>query len=253
MRIINFAKRNIKELIRDPLGIVFSIILPLFLLFIFQQFKIPNDAYKLTNFTPGIIIFSFSFITLFTATLIARDRETSLLIRLGVSPMKSYEYILGYMLSLLPIIIIQNILLFTLSIVLGLKFSIGIIWAILASIIVSILFIAIGILFGSLFKEKSASGISSVVVQLVCFTSGMYFSKDIVGKGFAKLCELLPFEASLNIIKAALNNDCKLITISNIVVFIIYTVLLLVLSIVIFNKKMTSDNKYNKILKIFRL
>ena len=95
MRTLNFAKRNLKELIRDPLGLVFSILLPLFLLFIFQQFNIPNESYKLNYFTPGIIIFSFSFITLFTATLIARDRQSSLLIRLGVSPMKSYEYILG--------------------------------------------------------------------------------------------------------------------------------------------------------------
>lgn len=60
MRTISFAKRNIKELIRDPLSIIFSIILPLFLLIIFQQFNIPSEVYKLENFTPGIIIFSFS-------------------------------------------------------------------------------------------------------------------------------------------------------------------------------------------------
>ena len=36
MRTINFAKRNFKEIIRDPLSIVFAILLPLFLLFIFQ-------------------------------------------------------------------------------------------------------------------------------------------------------------------------------------------------------------------------
>ena len=97
MRIINFAKRNFKELVRDPISLVFAIILPLFLLFIFQQFKIPNDSYKIENFTPGIIVFGFTFITLFTAMLVSKDRTTSLLIRLGVSPMKSSEYILGYM------------------------------------------------------------------------------------------------------------------------------------------------------------
>ena len=243
MRTLNFAKRNLKELLRDPLGLVFSIILPLFLLFIFQQFKIPNEAYKLEYFTPGIIIFSFSFITLFTATLIARDRGSSLLIRLGVSPMKAYEYILGYMLSLIPMILIQNILLFGLALILGLSFSINIIITILASIIVSVLFISIGILFGSLFTEKAASGISSIVVQFVCFTSGMYFSIDMVGKGFATFCHLLPFEGSLNILKATLNNDFSIVSTENIVVFVLYTVILLVLSIVIFNKKMTSDNR----------
>ena len=105
MRTLNFAKRNFKEIIRDPLSIIFAIVLPLFLLFIFQQFKIPNDAYKLENFTPGIMIFSFSFITLFTAMLISKDRTTSLLTRLGISPMKPIEYILGYMISFIPIIL----------------------------------------------------------------------------------------------------------------------------------------------------
>ena len=93
MRIINFAKRNFKEIIRDPLSIIFAILLPLFLLFIFQQFNIPSENYKLENFTPGIIIFGFSFLTLFTAMLVAKDRSTSLLIRLGTSPMKPVEYI----------------------------------------------------------------------------------------------------------------------------------------------------------------
>ena len=98
MRIINFAKRNFKEIIRDPLSIVFSILLPLFLLFIFNQINIPNENYELQNFTPGIIVFGFSFITLFTAMLVSKDRTSSLLIRLGISPMKSIEYIVGYIL-----------------------------------------------------------------------------------------------------------------------------------------------------------
>ena len=146
MRMINFAKRNFKELIRDPLSLIFEIVLPLFLLFIFQQFDIPAENYKLENFTPSIIIFGFSFITLFTATLIAKDRTSSLLIRLGTSPMKTSDYILGYILSLLPIVLIQNVLFFITAIVLGLEFSISIIPTILVSMIVSIFFISLGIL-----------------------------------------------------------------------------------------------------------
>ena len=112
MRTLNFAKRNFLEIIRDPLSVLFAIVLPLFLLFIFQQFDIPNESYALENFTPGILVFGFSFITLFTAMLISKDRTTSLLIRLGVSPMKPREYIFGYMLSILPMVLMQNILFF---------------------------------------------------------------------------------------------------------------------------------------------
>lgn len=239
MRIITFAKRNFKEIVKDPISLVFSCLLPLFLLFIFQQFKIPNEAYKLSNFTPSIILFSFSFITLFTATLVAKDRETSLLIRLGVSPMKSYEYIFGYMLSILPIVLIQDIMFFILAIILGLEFTISIIWTILVSIIVSIFFIFLGIFIGSMTTVKGASGISSVIVQLVCFTSGMYFDSSMVGVSFAKVCEYLPFSSELAIIKNTLNN--LNIDLKSIIIFVIYTIIILFVSIYTFNKKMVSD------------
>lgn len=243
MRIINFAKRNFKELVRDPISLVFEIALPIFLLVIFQQFKIPDESYKLGNFTPGIILFGFSFITLFTATLIAKDRTSSLLIRLGTSPMKPKDFILGYIISLIPIIVIQNILFFIVAIILGLEFSINILLAILVSLIISILFISLGILIGSLVSEKATGGLGSLIVQLVCFTSGMYFSKDLVGKGFAFICGILPFESSLNIIKGVLNNDYSLISLQNILVFLLYTVVVFIISIVVFKCKMTGDNK----------
>lgn len=243
MRTLNFAKRNFKEIIRDPLSIIFSVLLPLFLLFIFKQINIPNESYELHNFTPGIVVFGFSFITLFTAMLVSKDRTSSLLIRLGISPMKPIEYILGYMLSIIPLILIQNVLFFILAIALGLSFSINIIWAILISIVVAILFIAIGIILGSLFSEKASSGISSIVVQLVCFTSGMYFPRELLGDVFSRICEYLPFESCGTIIKGVMNANLESITIRNIIVFSIYTILALIISILIFKEKMISDNK----------
>lgn len=243
MRTLNFAKRNFKEITRDPLSIIFAILLPLFLLFIFQQINIPSESYELKNFTPGIIVFGFSFITLFTAMLISKDRTTSLLVRLGISPMKPTEYILGYMLSIIPIIIIQNILFFVLAIILGLNFSINIIWAILISMVVAILYIAIGIIIGSLFTEKASSGISSIIVQFVCFTSGMYFPKEMLGDIFSRVCEYLPFESCVTIIKGIMNNNLEIISTRNVIVFSVYTIAILIISVVIFKKKMISDNK----------
>lgn len=243
MRMINFAKRNFKELTRDPLSLVFEILLPLFLLFIFQQFDIPEENFKLENFTPSIILFGFSFITIFSGTLIAKDRTSSLLIRLGISPMKSIDYILGYILSLLPIVLIQNILFFITAILLGLKISIYIIPTILVSIVISIFFISLGILIGSLVSEKGTGGLGSVVVQLVCFTSGMYFPKEVIGGVFAIICKMLPFEACLNIIQGVLNNDFSSLTLVHIIVFLIYFISVIILSTIVFKKKMISDNK----------
>ncbi len=243
MRMLNFAKRNFKELIRDPLSLIFEIALPLFLLFIFQQVNIPAENYRLENCTPSIILFGFSFITLFSATLISKDRTSSFLIRLGTSPMKAKDFILGYILSLLPIVLIQNVLFFLTAIILGLKFSLSIIPTIMVSMIISIFFISLGILIGSLVSEKATGGLGSIVVQLVCFTSGMYFPKDVIGGVFAIICKLLPFEACLNIIQSVLHNDFSNLTTVHIVVFSLYFVSVIILSIIIFQKRMISDNK----------
>ena len=173
--------------------------------------------------------------------LISKDRTTSLLIRLGISPMKPKDYILGYMLSIIPIILIQNILFFVLAICLGLSFSINIIWAILASIIIAILFIAIGIIIGSISSEKASSGISSIVVQIVCFTSGMYFPKEALGTVFGTICEYLPFESTLTILKGIMNNNSESIELKNVIIFVVYTIAVLVISVTVFKKKMIND------------
>ncbi|MGM9808145.1 MAG: ABC transporter permease [Bacilli bacterium] len=238
MRFLNFAKRNFKEIVRDPLSLIFAIILPLFLLFIFQQINIPSESYNIENFTPGIVIFGFSFITLFTATLVAKDRSTSLLIRLGISPMKSVDYILGYMLSILPMILIQNILFFALALILKLPFTPYILLAVLISVFISIIFISLGLIIGSLVSEKASSGISSIVVQLVAFTSGMYFPLELLGNGFTNVCKVLPFESCVTILKAFVNANFTLIEPRNIIVLLVYTILILVASILIFKKKM---------------
>ena len=242
MRIITFAKRNLKEIIRDPLSIIFAIILPLFLLYMFEQFKIPNEVYNIENFTPGIIIFSLSFITMFTSSLVAKDRSTSLTTRLGVSPMKSIDYILGYSIAVLPIVLIQNILFFMTAMLLGLNISINIIYTILVSIPISLLFISLGILIGTITNEKSSSGVSSIVVQLVAFTSGMYFSTDMVGNTFSIICKILPFQSTLNITKSVLNNSYNNI-LTSILVVVIYTVITIVLEIFLFKKRMISDSR----------
>ena len=209
----------------------------------FEKHQFEDENYKLENFTPGIILFGFSFVSLFTATLIAKDRTSSLLIRLGTSPMRPKDFIFGYIISLIPIIIIQNVLFFAIAGILGLKLSINTLYSILVSIVISVLFIAIGILLGSLVSEKATGGIGSIVVQLVCFTSGMYFPKELVGKGFSFVCQILPFESCYNIIKAILNNNYDLISPMNIIIFIIYTTITLVISIIVFKNKMISDNK----------
>lgn len=242
MKILNFANRNFKEIIRDPLSVIFAILLPLFLLFIFQQFDIPNEIYDIQNFTPGIVIFSFAFISMFTATLIARDRTTSLLTRLCASPMKPKDYILGYILSILPLVIVQNILFFALAIILGLKFTINVLLVILVSLPISVLFIGLGVVLGCITTDKSSAGVSSVIVQLVAFTSGIYFDVEMLSGFFKIICNVLPFSNCLAILKAVLNNNYNNI-LKPIIIVVIYAIVIIVMAVIIFTKRLNGDKK----------
>ena len=237
---INFAKRNTKELLRDPMSLIFCIGLPLFLLVIFQQFNIPAEQFSIQNFTPGIIVFSYSFISLFTAQLVSSDRATSLLSRLFASPMKGIDYIVGYSLALLPIVIIQSVLFFGVGLLFGLGFSINIVYTLLILMPVSLLFIGLGILIGSIAKANQAPAIGSLVIQLVSFTSGMWFSIDMVGKIYQIICKILPFSYAVDITKNMLNGNFNLL---DVIILVIYIIVIYTLTIIVFNKKKTSDNK----------
>lgn len=237
MRTFNFAKRNFREMMRDPLSILFALLLPLFLLFVFQQFKIPDQAYLIENFTPAIIVFGFSFLTLFTATLVSKDRESSLLARLGVSPMRGTDYVLGYLLAVLPVALIQNLLFFAAAIALGLDFSAGIILSAVLSLPISLLFIGLGILVGCCVSEKAAAGVGSIAIQLVAFTSGMYFDASAVSSFFAIICKILPFSGTVDILRGALaqNADGLLMPALNVA---FYVIVILAMAITVFSKNM---------------
>ncbi len=242
MRMIAFAERNIKELLRDPMSLVFCILLPLFFLIIFQQFNIPVEQYSIGNFTPSIILFSFSFISLFTANLVARDRSTSLLSRLFSSPMKPIDYILGYSLALLPLTITQSVFFFATGILLGLHFSINILWAILVLIPISILFIGLGVLVGCISTDKSSGPLGSIVIQLVAFTSGMWFSIDLAGKVFGYICKGLPFIWAADLTRGVLASNVENLFLSILIIFV-YICGVYALTMAIFKRKMKSDSK----------
>ncbi len=241
MRMLNFAKRNTKELARDPLSLIFAVLLPLFLLFIFQQFEIPSEAYRIENFTPGIVIFGFAFVTMFTAVLVAKDRSTSLLVRLAISPMTGMDYVGGYTLSLLPLVLLQVVLFFAVALLLGLAPTSGILWVIFAALPISLLFIFLGILLGSFTTDKSSAGLSSIVVQLVAFTGGLWFDGEMAGDFFAVLCRILPFEAATRLLKKLLSGSFTDL-LSPLLIFAGYAIAVALAAVLVFRRNMLKGN-----------
>ncbi|MFA7673862.1 MAG: ABC transporter permease [Clostridia bacterium] len=242
MKILAFSNRNIKELLRDPLMMFFSAGFPIVLLLLLSaiQANIPVELFGIDSLAPGITVFGLSFISLFSGTLIAKDRTTSFLMRLFAAPLTSSDFIAGYMLPMLPIALGQTILCYAVALCLGMAFSVNILLAIVVVIPVALLFIGIGLLMGSLLNDKAVGGISSIITNLAAWMSGIWFDLDLVGGVFRKISYLLPFAHAVDAAKAAVAGNYAEI-LPHLWWVIGYAGLILALAISVFKRKMSSD------------
>jgi ABC-2 type transport system permease protein len=193
---LTFANRNAKEILRDPLTLCFGLGFPLILLLLLSaiQANIPVSLFEIGSLAPGITVFGLSFITLFSATVIAKDRGSSLLQRLYTTPLTPADFILGYTLPILPMAIVQTILCYAAALLLGLDLTVNILPAILLNVPVSLLFISLGLLFGSILNEKQVGGIcGALLTNLSAWLSGVWFDLALVGDVFCRIAECLPF------------------------------------------------------------
>ena len=210
MKMLSFAIRNTKEIIRDPLTVCFGLGFPLVLILLLSaiQANIPVSLFEIQSLAPGITVFGLSFMTLFSATLIAKDRGSSLLQRLYTTPLTPIDFILGYTLPIIPFAIAQSIICYVVAIILGLEVTINILFAVLFIIPLSILFIALGLLFGSILNDKQVGGIcGALLTNLSAWLSGIWFDLELVGGAFKNIAYALPFVHAVELERAVLAGD----------------------------------------------
>lgn len=210
MRMLTFANRNTKEILRDPLTLFFGLGFPLVLILLLSaiQANIPVKLFEIQHLTPGITVFGLAFMTLFSSTIIAKDRGSSLLQRLYTTPLTPLDFILGYTLPIIPISVAQCVVCYIAAIVLGLDITINILYAVLCIIPVSILYIALGLLCGSLLTDKQVGGIcGALLTNLSAWLSGVWFDLDLVGGAFKKIAYALPFVHAVEMERAVLVGD----------------------------------------------
>lgn len=184
MKILTLAQRNAKEILRDPLNLAFGLGFPVVLLLMLSaiQTNIPVSLFEISQLTPGITVFGLSFMTLFSATIIAKDRSSALLQRLYTAPLTAADFILGYTLPIVPIAVAQSIVCYALALVLGLELTANILYAVLFIIPVCVLYIALGLLCGSVFTDKQVGGIcGALLTNLSAWLSGIWFDLELVG------------------------------------------------------------------------
>ena len=205
MRMLTFARRNTKEILRDPLTLAFGLGFPLVLLGLLSaiQANIPVPMFELPHLTPGITVFGLAFLSLFSATVIARDRTSAFLQRLYTTPMRPVDFILGYTLPMLPFAMAQSVVCYLVAILLGLEAGVNMVYSVLASLPVSVVYIALGLLCGSVLNDKQVGGIcGALLTNLSAWLSGIWFDLELVGGVFKKVAYALPFVHAVELQRA---------------------------------------------------
>ncbi|HOP11818.1 MAG TPA: ABC transporter permease [Oscillospiraceae bacterium] len=243
MRMLWFSSRNRKEMLRDPLNIAFGLGFPIAIMLLLSaiQANIPIEMFEIDHLTPGIAVFGLSFVSLFSATLISKDRTGSFLLRLFTSPMTSSDFILGYILPIFPMALVQVAVCFAFALALGLTLTVNILLSIVVQIPTMIFFIGIGLLCGSVFNDKQVGGIcGALLTNLSAWLSGTWFDLKLVGGAFESIAYALPFAHAVDAGRAALSGDYAAIM-PDLWWVIGYAAVMLGISIFAFSRKMKND------------
>ena len=238
MRLKAFALRVFKEIIRDPLTLIFGIGFPLVLLLLLSaiQANIPVSLFEIESLTPGIAVFGLSFMTLFSAMVVSRDRSGAFLQRLYTTPIKPAEFILGYTLPMIPVAVLQTIICYIAAAVLGLEINGSVLLAVIANIPAAVLYISMGLLFGSILNDKQVGGVcGALLTNLSAWLSGTWFDLNLVGSVFKKIADVLPFSHAVELGRAVLNGGDAA---SHLLWVAGYALVLLVLAVVFFVRQM---------------
>lgn len=245
MKALGFAGRNAKEMLRDKLTLIFGIGFPvvLMLLLSFIQSNIPVDLFVIDQLSPGIVVFGFSFIALFSGLVIAKDRSGSFMLRLLTSPMKASDFILGYTLPLIPMFLVQSVLCFIVAFILGLDVSLKVLLCIVVLIPAGMVFVSLGLICGCIFNDKQVGGIcGALLTNISAWLSGTWFDLKLVGGVFEDIAMFLPFARAVEAGRAALAGNYGEIM-PHLVWVIGWAALLYILAVIVFTGKMRSDKK----------
>lgn len=232
-----FAIRCTRELLRDPLNLFFCLAFPLVLLVMFSLFNIPADVYRVENFAPGIILFSYSFVSMSGGMLMAADRESSFFSRLAAAPMRSRDFILGYAAPLLPLSLFQSVLFLLTAVPLGLDTGWHLLLLPAVMLPAGLFYIGFGLLLGATMKQKQIGSLFSLFVTLSTWLSGMWFDLSLIGSWMETLGKCLPFWYAVDAGRAVLNRNYVNLA-ADIPMLLIWAVLMFALAAICFRRRL---------------
>jgi ABC-2 type transport system permease protein len=207
MRFAELAIRNFKEMLRDPISMGLEIGIPAGFLVIFWALgrSIGDESFLTTTMlVPGIAVFGFAFLLMFSAMMLSRDRESALLSRLLTAPLKPRDFILSYSVPYIPIVIIQIVVCFGIGALLGLEMPGNAGLSFLVLLVTGICCVELGMILGLLFNVNQVSGVGSVIITLVALLGGIWIDIEAIGGVFYGVGNALPFAHAIDAARDAM-------------------------------------------------
>jgi ABC-2 type transport system permease protein len=235
MRFMVLAKRNFKEMYRDPLHISLAIGLPIGLLLVFQA--IP-DWFTPAFIVPGIALMGFAMLTDSSGMILARDRERALLSRMLTAPLRATDFISAYSLPYILVAIIQIVVVFAVGGLIGLEISgnMGLVFLVL--FVMSIGYIGLGMILGSLFTYTQAP-IVWIVVMLLTVFGGAWMDLGEIGGVIQSTMNAFPFAHALDATRDVMMHGAGFGDIAADFYWVLgYTLVFFVVGIFLFRRKM---------------
>ena len=243
MKLLAFSVRNGKEMLRDKLTLFFGLGFPLVILLLLSaiQSHVPVALFSIDRLTPGVAVFGLSFLSLFSGLLIAKDRSSALMLRLRSAPLRASDFILGYLLPLLPMAVAQSLVCFIAAFALGLPVTLNVLLTLVVLLPADVVFIALGLICGSLFNDRQVGGVcGALLTNLSAWLSGTWFDLSLIGGAFEAIAGLLPFYHAVEAGRAALCGQLSGLF-PHLWWVIGYGAVLLLLAVVVFRQQLCTD------------
>jgi ABC-2 type transport system permease protein len=238
MRSLELAKKNFKEVWRDWLSLGLTIALPILMLVVLQAFGDVDAFFTPSNLAPGIVLFGFVMLMFSSAMTLARDRESALFSRLLTAPLRSNDFATAYSLPYLAVAIIQGFVLYGVGGLFGLEISgsVGLVFLIL--LVMAILYVGLGMVFGSLFTIKQVPFFYMVILLLTIF-GGAWMDLEAIGGGFQSFGNVFPFAHAIDATRDVMIDGADFSAIATDLYWILgYTLVTAVLAVFAFRRRM---------------
>lgn len=233
MKFVKLISRNLHLVYTNWLPLTISLAVPIALVIIFESIygTIPYSLFTAQSLAPGVVVFSLSYLTLFSAYLISKDVEDGFLNHL--KDLSVFTIIRSYQIPFLLVGFFQM----TVTLITG-AFLGGIYHQIIESTVFYMLFaslmVSVGLIIGLNFNPAISMTIGSVFTLVDALFCGAWLDVNMLGSLFKTLAYYLPFANGVDISRAMLKGvsiNLYYTQLSELIFYFIILTLLLVISL----------------------